>query len=329
MASIREVAKLAGVSPATVSRVMNGTANVDQEKVLRVKRAIEETGFKPNQVARALFKKSSRVIGVIAPDIDNPFFNEMAKAIEGEAYRQGYRILLCYSENNVEKERDSIRMLSSMNADGIILMTNHQEVEDEVEACELPVVVLDRTVRMDRGIACIQADNYAGGQIATEHLIQCGCRNIVNVCGPQRFSSARQRYQGYLDACRHFGHQVQMIECDYNFADGLVVAEQILQQYPAVDGIMACDDIVAIAIYKVLNRAGYRVPEDIQLIGFDNVMLGTMFTPELTTVEQPIRQMGKTAVNMVINYMKENTIQKDQVFPVRLVQRQTTILKKK
>ena len=120
-----------------------------------------------------------------------------------------------------------------------------------------------------------------------------------------------------------------MIECEYNFADGLVVAEQILQQYPAVDGIMACDDIVAIAIYKVLNRAGYRVPEDIQLIGFDNVMLGTMFTPELTTVEQPICQMGKTAVNMVINYMKENTIQKDQVFPVRLVQRQKTILKKK
>ena len=116
MASIREVAKLAGVSPATVSRVMNGTANVDKEKASRVERAIEETGFKPNEVARALFKKSSRVIGVIAPDIDNPFFNEMAKAIEGEAYRQGYRITLCYSENNVEKERESIRMLSSMNA---------------------------------------------------------------------------------------------------------------------------------------------------------------------------------------------------------------------
>ena len=119
-----------------------------------------------------------------------------------------------------------------------------------------------------------------------------------------------------------------MIECDYNFADGLIVAEQILQQYPGVDGIMACDDIVAIAIYKVLRRAGYHVPEDVQLIGFDNVMLGTMFTPELTTVEQPIRQMGKAAVNIVINYMKQHTIQKDQIFPVRLVQRQTTVLKK-
>lgn len=328
MASIREVAKLAGVSPATVSRVMNGTANVDKEKILRVERAIEETGFKPNQVARALFKKSSRVIGVIAPDIDNPFFNEMAKAIEGEAYGQGYRIILCYSENNVEKERESIRMLSSMNADGIILMTNHEEVEDTVEACDLPVVVLDRTIRTDLGIACIQADNYAGGQIATEHLIQCGCRNIVNICGPQRFSSSRQRYQGYLDACRHYGRQVQMIQCDYNFADGLVAAEQILRQYPSVDGIMACDDMVAIAVYKVLTRAGYRVPEDVQLIGFDNVKLGTMFTPELTTVEQPICQMGKAAVNMVINYMKQNAIQKDQIFPVRLVQRQTTVLRK-
>ena len=125
MTSIRDVAKLAGVSPSTVSRVMNGTAKVDEEKMQRVLNAISETGFKPNEVARSLFKKSSRIIGVIAPDIENPFFTEMARSIEGEAYARGYRMTLCYSENKPEKEKESIRMLSRMNADGIILMYNN------------------------------------------------------------------------------------------------------------------------------------------------------------------------------------------------------------
>ncbi len=133
MASIREVAKLAGVSPATVSRVMNGTAKVDEEKKQRVLRAIDETGFKPNELARALFKQSSKIIGVILPDIDNPFFSEAAKAIEAEAFRQGYKILLCYSDNNDEKEALNIQMLIQMKADGIIIMTNGEETGKNIE----------------------------------------------------------------------------------------------------------------------------------------------------------------------------------------------------
>ena len=127
MASIREVAKRAGVSPATVSRVINGTARVDEEKRERVEKAIEETGFRPNELARALYRKSSKIIGVIVPDIENPFFSELAKAIEKEAYEQEYRILLCNSDDQKEKELANLQMLAQLQADGVILMTKESE----------------------------------------------------------------------------------------------------------------------------------------------------------------------------------------------------------
>ena len=149
MASIREVAKLAGVSAATVSRVMNGTANVDEEKRRRVLDAIEKTGFRPNELARALFKKSSRIIGMIVPDIENPFFSELAKAVEETAYLSGYRILFCNSDDDPEKENMNIQMLAQMNADGLIITTNCDstsrvlvekalvnQVETQVELCQ-------------------------------------------------------------------------------------------------------------------------------------------------------------------------------------------------
>ena len=133
MASIREVARIAGVSPSTVSRVMNGTANVEENKREKVLRAIEETGFKPNELARALYKKSSRIIGIIVPNIENAFFGELARAAEEEAYRNGYKVLLCNSNNNTEKELLNIHILDQMKADGII-----KDLTDLFPGCRLP-----------------------------------------------------------------------------------------------------------------------------------------------------------------------------------------------
>ena len=202
MISIREVAKMAGVSPSTVSRVMNGTAKVNEEKRQRVLNVIKETGFKPNEAARTLYKKSAKIIGVILPNIQNPFFNEMAQAIEEEAYRRGYRMMLCNSNNNLDKEKNNIELLSRMNADGIILLTNQGGIRETIEKCKVPVVILDREVQADNQVACIRSDHYKGGMLAAEHLIRCGCRRIVNMRGDQALSSARDRFEGYLDVCR-------------------------------------------------------------------------------------------------------------------------------
>lgn len=329
MVSIREVAKKAGVSPATVSRVMNGTANVDPIKKEQVLSAIDETGFKPNELARALFKKSSKIIGVIVPNIENAFFGELARAIEEEAYQNNYRILLCNSQNNTEKELLNIQTLNQLNADGIIIMTNSENLASQIGACKVPFVILDRKIEGLDEIAFIEANHYKGGRMAMEYLLDCGCRNVVCMRGPQKYSSGQQRFLGYQDVCREKGIPEQWMDCDYDYEEGLRVAEKLLERYPDVDGILACNDMVAIATYKILLNRGIRVPDDVQLMGFDNIRFSRLFAPEFSTIVQPIREMGTLATQVIVNYANGDPYKKDNLFDVTLVERQTTKHKKK
>lgn len=328
MTSIKEVAKLAGVSPSTVSRVINKTANVDIEKKRRVLKAIEETGFKPNQVARSLFKKSSNIIGVILPNISNPFFTEMTKYIEDEAYANDYKIIICYSYNNIKKQKENLDMLVSMNADGIILLTNDESIKDYLDNYKIPIVVLDRHFNSSRNLTHISANHYEGAILATEHLLDCGCRNIVHMKGPMEFSSARGRNNGYVDCCKKYGLEVKTVECNYSYEAGIISTDKLLEKYPKVDGIVASNDIVAIATYKVLLKNGYSVPKDIMLIGFDNIEMSRMFTPELTTIKQPIEEMGRIAVKSIVDFKNEKKVEKDHIFDVKLIERDTTIRRK-
>ena len=324
MASIRDVAKKAGVSPATVSRVINGTANVDPIKKELVLAAIDETGFKPNELARALFKKSSKIIGVIVPNIENAFFGELARAIEEEAYQNNYRILLCNSQNDTEKELLNIQTLNQLNADGVIIMTNSENLASRIGKCKVPFVILDREIEGLQEIACIEADHYKGGRMAMEYLLRCGCKNIVCMRGPQKYSSGQLRFKGYQDVCAENGLPEQWLDCDYDYEKGLQVAEALLEKYPDADGILACNDMVAIATYKVLQERGLRVPEDIQLMGFDNIRFSRLFTPEFSTIVQPIREMGILAAQLIVRHANGEPIEKENVFDVSLVERQTT-----
>lgn len=324
MSSIREVAQKAGVSPSTVSRVINGSARVDPAKAERVRAVIAETGFKPNELARALYKKSSKIIGVIVPNIENSFFGELARAIEEEAFKNGYRILLCNSLNDTEKEVLNISTLDQLNADGIIIMTSSEDLKSRIGNCDIPFVILDREIEGLDEIACIESDHYKGGKLAAQHLLDCGCKNIICMRGPQRFSSGQQRFQGYLEVCREHGLEEQWMDCDYDYEDGLRVAEALLEKYPDADGMIACNDMVAIASYKVLRQKGYRVPEDIQLIGFDNIRFSRLFTPEFTTIIQPIKDLGRVAVSAIVQNGKGISVPKKLLFDVSLVERQTT-----
>ena len=324
MASIREVAKRAGVSPATVSRVINGTARVDEEKRERVEKAIEETGFRPNELARALYRKSSKIIGVIVPDIENPFFSELAKAIEKEAYEQEYRILLCNSDDQKEKELANLQMLAQLQADGVILMTNTGEKSQSYEAVSMPIVFVDRRLDEMGQTSVIEADHYAGGKLAAEHLIACGCRKITCIRGPQELSSGKKRYEGYREVCRQYSMKERFVDSTYKYEDGAKAAEEVLRRYPDTDGIIACNDMTAVSVYKVLQKRGYRVPDDIQIIGVDGVKFGRFLTPELTTVAQPIKEMGKCAVQMILGTVKELPRDREMKFPMMLIKGETT-----
>lgn len=324
MASIREVARLANVSPATVSRVINGTANVDSEKRERVLRAISETGFVPNEVARSLYKKSARTIGLIVPSIENPFFTQLANVIEKTADDNGYRLLLCNTDNAVEKEKTMIQMLTSMNADGIIITTSNEEVREYIDLCNIPIVITDR--RLEKVLSCdyVHCDHQEGGRLAMEHLMECGCKNIVCVRGPQYISSAKARFEGYQQVCREHGIKEQVIDCDYDFDEGLEMTERLLELYPDVDGIIACNDMVAISAYKVLHKRGISVPGQVQLVGFDNINLASLITPELTTIAQPVEEIGRKAAELIIKRDKGDNEKREYIFNAKLIKRETT-----
>lgn len=324
MSGIREVARLAGVSPATVSRVMNGTARVNAEKKERVLRAIADTGFVPNEVARSLFRKSAKMIGLILPNIDNPFFTQLADAIEREADMNGYRVLLYNTRNDFEKEKIALQMLTSMNADGIILTRSNELLQPYVEEIPVPVVITDTFFQKGKASAYVHCDFLQGGQLATEHLLACGCKNIVCMKGPQTLYSAKARYQGYQKVCETHGLKEQAVETDYSFCGGLEAAEELLCKYPQADGVVACNDMVAISAYKVFYEHKIAVPEQIQIVGFDDIFLSSLVTPELTTITQPIGDIGAKAVELIVHGDVERMCGKKYVFPVSLVERQTT-----
>ncbi len=321
MASIRDVAKIAGVSPATVSRVMNGTANVDAEKRQRVYDAIRKTGFVPNEVARSLFKKSAKLIGLIIPSITNPFFTELADAVEKAADESGFRVVYYNTDNNPDKEKNAVGMLKSMNADGIIITSNNEELIDVIDKSGMSVVMIDRNMSSESTYTLITSDHYYGGRLAAQCLIDSGCKEIVCIRGEQSISSARERFLGFSDVCTEKGLKIGCIDCEHDFTFEGDIVTAIMKVSPQADGVFACNDMMALSLYKQLTQKGIKVPQDISIVGFDNVMLSKLVTPEITTISQPIDKMGRMAVKLITG---EQISQKAVVYKPELIKRETT-----
>lgn len=325
MVNIQRVAEIAGVSPATVSRVINGTAKVSQEKREKVLSAIAQTEYVPSEVARTLLRKSSMVIGLIAPSILNPYFTELASYLDTMALEHGFRLFICNTGYDLEKEKAAVHHLISLHADAIIVASCSQSLRDVLSACPIPVVALDAMLFGADIEACVYCDYYWGGRLAAEHLIEKGCKNIVCIKGPQNRYSARSRYEGYRDVCAERGIAEQTVECDYDFVKGMEMTKQLLSRYPEVDGIFACNDMVALSTFKVLHSRGIHVPESVQLVGFDDISFAGLVTPGLTTVKQPIKEMAAKAMELIVDNQLSGMKGGKFIFPVKLVTRQTTL----
>ena len=282
---------------------------------------MEEMHYQPNELARAFSKQYTNTIGLIVPHISHPFFTKVISNIESSAAEKGFKLLLCNSKEQPEKEQDYLDMCMSNRVAGIVLCSKYVQTR-EFRKMNIPVVNLERGE--DDDTISVQCDNYQGGKLAAEHLIECGCQHIVCLRGPMKFSSGQQRYQGYEDVCRKYGRKAVWIDCDYDYDAGLAAAEELIRRYPDTDGILASNDMAAMAVYKVLHQNGRRVPEDVQLVGFDNIEFSRRMTPELTTISQPIEEMGKLAVQMIIHHGEEISYQKENIFDVELIRRQTT-----
>ncbi|MFW5433481.1 LacI family DNA-binding transcriptional regulator [Paenibacillus apiarius] len=324
MATIKDVSRLAGVSVATVSRVLNQNGYVHEDTEKKVLNAIRELNYIPNDVARSLTKKSAKMLALIVPDITNPFFNELARAVEKVTQLYGYATILCNSDDTPANEKQYIHALKQKYIDGFILATNTLSPE-EIKQLDVPVVMLDRTISST--IPTVASDNREGARMAVQFLLNQGCRTIAHIRGPLELSIADERCQGYLDVVGQadwFRPQL-IVNGEFNLHEAAAAVHGLLERHPNIDGIFAGNDIMAMGALRAVQKRGIAVPDAMQIVGYDGIALGGMVYPELSTVAQPIYEMGLLAARMLIKLIEKKTLDvMHYKLDVELVQRGTT-----
>lgn len=303
MANIREVAKLANVSVATVSRVLNKSGYVKRDTEQKIVEAMQQLHYEPSALARGLAGKSMTTIALVVPDITNPFFPELARAVEDVCQENGFTVLLCNTDDRGSKESAYIEVLKKRNIDGIIFATNSLNGRDvrSLEQRNIPFVVLDRAPAQ-ASCSVVRSNNYRGAVLAVQHLLDIGCRKIAHIYGPQHIVTAKERLDGYMDTVRDHAWFTPnlMAPGHFQLAGGLTAANALLDLHRDIDGIFVGNDLMAVGALKALQRRGIRVPDDVALCGYDGIPITEMTEPELSTVMQPIYEMGKLSAQILI-----------------------------
>ncbi|HHT69113.1 MAG TPA: LacI family transcriptional regulator [Firmicutes bacterium] len=324
MPTIKDVAKRAGVSVTTVSRVLNNRGYIGEATRKKVYKAMEELDYQPNEVARSLFRKKSNIIGLIVPTVAHPFFGEMTSYIETYAYSRGYKVLVCNSQLDSSKEQEYIWMLRRNQVDGIIMASHTLDVE-EYKKLELPVVAFDRFI--SKKIPYVTSDNYQGGKLAVELLLELGCTTIAHMCGSLNLDMlANQRHRAFMDVAEERKVPYFTVETDINVFEVKKYEEllhDLFSRQPDVDGLFLNSDIMAVAAMKVCSKLGKRVPEDVKIIGYDDVSIASLVSPEITTVRQPLEQMSELSVRLIEGLVDKKPVSVENCLPVELIRRGT------
>ncbi len=324
MTTIKDVAHEAEVSVATVSRVLNNVGYVNEDTRKRVEKAISNLNYKPNAVARSLFKKQSKTIALIVPDIKNPFFPEIARAIEDVMNRKEYTLILCNSDEKVEKERKYLEVMKQKYVDGVIIVTSTLTPK-HVEENGIPIVALDRPIA--NSIPSVSVNNFDGARQAVQYLKSIGCKKIAHVRGPQNVINADERFFGYLAEVKQepWFNDGLIVTGNFNVVQTTEVTKKFLADNPDVDGIFAGNDYMAVGVIKAAVEMGLRIPDDLAVIGFDGIQLCQLTSPELTTMAQPIYEMGYTAAELLLDMVEGRKVEKmHHEFEVELIERQST-----
>ena len=316
---IEDVAKVAGVSPTTVSRVMNNRGYIGEETRKKVHIAMEQLNYYPNEVARSLFIKKTFLIGLIFPTTSNPFYGQLIFHLENIAASMGYKVLLCNSQGREDKEKEYIRMLQRNQVDGIIAGAHNKGIE-EYEDPKLPVVGIDRY--LSKKIPVVSSDNYSGGKTATQLLINRGCKHVVHINGPRSLETpANLRREAYEKVMED--HNLKSKTYEYETQDSVI--KQLFDENPNVDGIFASDDMIASLVIRETKRRGMSIPEDLKVIGYDGTETTQLLLPELSTIEQPIKDIAQKALEILVKQINgEEDIPKETILPVKLIESDTT-----
>jgi LacI family transcriptional regulator len=324
MSTIKDVAAAAKVSVATVSRVLNSNGYVNEDTKKRVLDAIAELHYVPNEVARSLFKKQSKTIALIVPDIKNPFFPEVARAIEDVMSSQEYTLILCNSDEKIEKEIMYLDAMKQKYVDGIIIVTSTLTPK-HIEKRDIPIVALDRPISKD--IPSVSVDNFNGARKAVQYLKEIGCGKIAHIRGPHTIINADERFRGYMQEVDNeswFIHDL-VVDGEHNINATTEVTKELLMKHPDIDGIFAGNDYMAVGVLKAAEQLGICIPDDLSLVGFDGIQLSQLTSPELTTMAQPIYQLGYTAAELLLEMIEGKPISKlHHQFDVTLMKGQST-----
>lgn len=328
MATIVDVARLAGVTPTTVSRVINNRGYISEKTKKRVYEVMDELGYQPNEIARSLTKQKSNTIGVIVPHISHPYFAKLISNLENEAAKKDYKIILCNSKEKAEKEKQYLDMCKSNRVAGIIICSGNVE-SNKINTGGIPVVLLEKN--FEEGKLGIQCDNYQGGKLATEHLIECGCKKILHLSGViDEEMPADNREKAFIDVCskNEIEYFIKKYDIDtYNQMNYYDYIKAALNEIEGVDGIFASSDLIAAQVIQVCNEIKIRIPEDIKLVGFDDVDISQLTTPRITTVHQPIKEMARLSIELIDAKYNNIEVNEKTILSIKLIIRESTVNK--
>jgi LacI family transcriptional regulator len=332
MTTIKEIAQLAGVSRSTVSRVINDDPNVSEQTRIKVQHIIDEMNYEPNPLARSLISGRTRVLGLVIPMafsslFTDPFFSLLSQGISATCTANNYTLMLWLIEPDYEKRTNS-KILNNRLIDGIIVASNviDDPLIEGLITRNMPLLVIGRND--DPGVSSVDADNVHGAATAVNHLVSIGRTNLATITGPMARHSGRDRLSGFKNGLKE--NNLPVVEEKIAFGDftehsGYMQAKQLLSQ-TEFDGIFVASDLMSFGAIRAFHEAGLKVPDDIALVSFDDIPAAARHQPPLTTVRQPIHQMGAIAAQTLINQLEnEDTEPQRIILPTKLILRETSI----
>lgn len=325
MAGIRDIAERAGASIATVSRVVNGSGYVSPAMRAKIETVIAELQFRPNAGAALMRRGKSRMVGVLLPALDVKFFGILAHVIEQGLFSRGYHAFICCSSESAEHEAEYVAAMLAQRVDGVIIasVTPDGAAAQRLTAAGVPMVAVDREIA---GAVSVKADHYAGGRLMADHLLGLGHRRIAVVGAPQHATPVQERLAGVTDRMAEAGLAPVAVRLGdrHQFEACIEVAASLFETGVAVDAVVGLSDIAALGAIHALHGKGIRVPDDVSVIGFDDMPMARYVIPQLTTVAQPIREIGALAVEQMVRLMTGNELSREELPALSVVVRGTT-----
>lgn len=326
---LSDVARMAGVSPATVSRFLNRSLQLPDATIARIRNAIDVLQYQPNPHARSLSRGRSDTIGLVVPDITNPYFARLAAAVEREAARRGYALMLCASLNTLEREREYLARLARTAVDGVIFVTNHPDdgsLREPINNCNRRHVIVDEDVAGVTG-AKVFSDNAQGGYLAGRHLVEMGHRRIAFFGGPEAMRSTEARLAGVRRALEAAEGPAEITDAyfgEYSVEHGRSCAERLVSTGSRATALLVSSDVIMLGALEYLRRAGVRVPEQLSVIGFDDIAPFVLFNPPLTSIRQPVDAIGRRAVDLLLRDIAGEDVKTiTEHLPVELILRES------